>query len=162
MGPIPLPPVIGVWAGVAIATIFVMSKTRFGRQVYAVGASPPAAEFALVRSRLLWTLVFAGSAFISAVAGLMLAGFTGYGDLGAGEPYLFDTVAAVVVGGTSLLGGRGGYARTIAGTLLLTEIQIILIGAFGLGPTEQQAAFGIVILAAVALYGRERHVRFRI
>jgi ribose transport system permease protein len=126
-----------------------------------VGASPRAAEHALVRSRLLWTSVFACSAFVAAIAGLMLAGFTGYGDLGAGDTYLFDTVAAVVVGGTSLLGGRGGYARTIAGTLLLTEIQIILTG-FGLSPTEQQAAFGIVILLAVALYGRERHIRFRI
>jgi ribose transport system permease protein len=161
MGPIHLPPVVAVWAGVAAVTIYVMSRTRFGRQLYAIGANPTAAEFALVRPRLMWTASFACGGFIAGVAGLMLAGFTGYGDLGSGDPYLFDTVAAVVAGGTSLLGGRGGYLRTVAGTLLLTELQIILLG-FGFGPTTQEAAFGGVILVAVALYGRERHVRYRV
>ena len=161
MGPIHMPPVVAVWLGVALVTVFVMSKTRFGRQIYAIGANPIAAEYALVRPRLLWSASFACAGFIAGIAGLMLAGFTGYGDLGSGDPYLFDTVAAVVAGGTSLLGGRGGYLRTVAGTLLLTELQIVLLG-FGLGPTSQEAAFGGVILFAVALYGRERHVRYRV
>ena len=160
MGPIPLPPVVGVWVAVAIITVLIMSRTTFGRQIYSYGASPRAAEFALVRPKLLWTCVFAFSALTSCVAGVMLAGFTGYGDLHSGDTYLFDTVAAVIIGGTSLLGGRGGYVRTVAGRSR----------SFGRDHPRrlrrrslaQQAALGAIILFFVSLYGRERHIRKRI
>jgi ribose transport system permease protein len=161
MGPIPLPPVVGVWAAVAIITVLIMSRTTFGRQIYSYGASPRAAEFALVRPKLLWTCVFGFSALTSCVAGVMLAGFTGYGDLHSGDTYLFDTVAAVIIGGTSLLGGRGGYVRTVAGTLTLILAETILVG-YGVDPSLQQAALGAIILGFVSIYGRERHIRKRI
>ena len=128
MGPIPLPPIVAVWAGVAVVTIVMARRTPFGRRIFAYGSSPRAAGYALVRPRRLWMGVFAFSGLTAFVAGVMLAGFTGYGDLRAGDPYLFNTVAAVILGGTSLLGGRGGYGRTIAGTLMLTLAQLILVG----------------------------------
>jgi ribose transport system permease protein len=161
MGPIPLPPIVAVWLAVAILTILLATRTAFGRRTYAYGASPKAAEFALVRRRRLWTSVFAFSGFTSFVAGVMLAGFTGYGDLRAGDPYLFNTVAAVILGGTSLLGGRGGYGRTIAGTLMLTLAQLILVGR-GVTASMQQVTLGVIIVAFVALYGRDRHLRDRV
>jgi ribose transport system permease protein len=160
MGPIPLPPVVAVWAGVAVVMWVLLNRTTFGRQVYALGASPEAAEYALVRPVRVWTIAFALSAVLACVAGLMLSGFTGYGDVNSGDPYLFDSVAAVVVGGTSLLGGRGGYGRTIAGSLILVEIQTLLVG-LGVEPATQDAALGVIIVAFVALYGRERHIRLR-
>jgi ribose transport system permease protein len=89
---------------------------------------------------------------------MLLLGFTGsaYGDVG--QPYLFQTIAAVVIGGTALVGGSGSYLGTIAGALVLTEINTLLIG-LGLEPSAVQAALGLVIIALVSLYGREVHVR---
>lgn len=161
MGPIPLPPVVAVWAAVAILTIVMARRTAFGRRVYAYGSSPRAAEYALVRPRRIWVGVFAFSGFTAFVAGVMLAGFTGYGDLSVGDPYLFNTVAAVVLGGTSLLGGRGGYGRTIAGALMLTLAELILVSQ-GVEQSMQQVALGVLIVMFVAFYGRDVHVRDRI
>lgn len=161
MGPIPLPPVAAVWAAVAVLTIVMAARTPFGRRIYAYGSSPRAAEYALVRPRRLWVGVFAFSGFTAFVAGVMLAGFTGYGDLTAGQPYLFNTVAAVVLGGTSLLGGRGGYGRTVAGTLMLVLAQLILVGE-GVEQSMQQVALGALIVVFVAVYGRDVHVRDRV
>jgi ribose transport system permease protein len=161
MGPIPLPPVVAVWVAVAIVTIVIARRTPFGRRVYAYGSSARAAEYALVRPRRIWVGVFAFSGFTAFVAGVMLAGFTGYGDLSAGDPYLFSTVAAVVLGGTSLLGGRGGYGRTIAGALMLTLAQLILVSQ-GVEQSMQQVALGALIVVFVAFYGRDVHARDRV
>ena len=90
--------------------------------------------------------------------GVLLLGFTGsaYGDVG--QPYLFQTIAAVVIGGTTLVGGRGGLIGTAAGALVLTEINTLLIG-LGLSSAMVEAALGALILALVSIYGREPHVR---
>jgi len=105
-----------------------------------------------------WAAAYALSALFAALAGVLLLGFTGsaYGEVG--QPYLFQTIAAVVIGGTALVGGRGGVAGTIAGALVLTELNTILIG-LGLTPAMVEAALGAVIIALVSLYGREAHVR---
>lgn len=161
LGPIPLPPVVAIWAVVAVVMLVLANRTTFGRRVYALGSSPSAAEYALVRPVRTWTIAFAISGFMAALAGLMLSGFTGYGDVNSGDPYLFDTVAAVVIGGTSLLGGRGGYFRTIAGSLALIEIQTLLVG-YGIGPNPQQVALGLIIVGLALIYGRDRHIRYRI
>ena len=161
MGPIPLPPIVAVWAGVTVVTIVMATRTPFGRRIFAYGSSPNAAGYALVRPRRLWMGVFAFSGLTAFVAGVMLAGFTGYGDLRAGDPYLFNTVAAVILGGTSLLGGRGGYGRTVAGTLMLTLAQLILVGQ-GVESSMQQVALGVIIVAFVAMYGRDLRVRDRV
>jgi ribose transport system permease protein len=71
---------------------------------------------------------------------------------------LFQSIAAVVIGGTALTGGQGGYLGTVAGALVLTEINTLLIG-LGLQPSMVQAALGAVIIALVSLYGRGAHVR---
>ena len=71
--------------------------------------------------------------------------------------YLFQTIAAVV-GGAALVGGRGSYLGTIAGVLVLTEINTLLIG-LDLQPAAVQAALGFIIVVLVSLYGRERHIR---
>ena len=102
-------------------------------------------------------ITYALSALFAAIAGVLLLGFTGsaYGDVG--QPYLFQTIAAVVIGGTALVGGRGSYLGTVAGAVVLTEINTLLIG-LGLQPSLVQAALGLVIILLVSLYGRERHV----
>jgi ribose transport system permease protein len=108
-----------------------------------------------------WMAVYALSAALAAVAGMLLAGFSGAADPTVGATYLFTTVAAVVVGGTPLTGGRGGYGRTVAGCLVVTELGTLLIG-LGLDQPAQQICLGILIVVLVAFYGREPHLSMRV
>ena len=157
-GPLPVPWLVPCFAVLAAAVVLALARTVYGRQLYALGSNPAAAPLALIRPVAMWATTFGLSAVFAAVAGILLLGFTGsaYGDVG--QPYLFQTIAAVVIGGTALVGGRGSYLGTIAGALVLTELNTLLIG-LGLQPSAVQAALGLVIVGLVSLYGREAHVR---
>ncbi|MFC3183201.1 ABC transporter permease [Cypionkella sinensis] len=157
-GPLPVPALIPALLILTVVVVLVLERTPYGRRLYALGANPGAAPYALINPLSIWTVTFAASAVFAALAGVLLLGFTGsaYGDVG--QPYLFQTIAAVVVGGTTLVGGRGSFIGTIAGVLVLTEINTLLIG-LNFSPASVQAAFGAIILLLVSLYGRERHFR---
>jgi len=157
-GPLPVPWLVPSFV-VLIAVMSVgLARTPFGRRLYAVGSNPRAAPYALISPRAIWTTTYALSALFAAAAGVLLLGFTGsaYGDVG--QPYLFQTIAAVVIGGTTLVGGRGGLIGTAAGALVLIEMNTLLIG-LGLSPAMVEAALGMLIVTLVSLYGREPHVR---
>ena len=156
-GPLPVPWLVPSLAVLAALVVLVLERTPYGRRLYALGSNPGAAPLALIDPVRMWVITYAASAFFAAVAGVLLLGFTGsaYGDVG--QPYLFQTIAAVVVGGAALVGGRGSYLGTIAGVLVLTEINTLLIG-LGFQPSAVQAALGLIIVLLVSLYGRERHV----
>jgi ribose transport system permease protein len=160
-GPIGVPSVVVLWLVLSIAVVVVLAKTAIGRRLYATGANPVAARLSLVNTTRVWTGAFAASAACSALAGVLLAGFSGTGLFDIGTPYLFTTIASVVIGGTSLLGARGDYVRTVFGVLILTQITTLLIG-YGLSDSMQQAVLGVVIVVVVATYAREPHVRNRI
>lgn len=155
---LPIPPVVWVWVALGLLVILVLRFTVFGRQVMAVGDNPVAADRALVRRRDVQIAVYALSAMGAALAGVLLGGFTGGGFVTVGDPYLFTTIAAVVIGGTSLLGGQGGYGLTILGVVVLTVLTTVLVGE-GLSSPAQQAVLGGVIVGMVCLYGREPHPR---
>lgn len=157
-GPLPVPWLVPSLVVLATLVVLVLARTPYGRRLYAVGSNPTAAPLALINPVRMWIVTYAASAFFAATAGVLLLGFTGsaYGDVG--QPYLFQTIAAVVVGGAALVGGRGSYLGTIAGALALTEINTLLIG-LGFQPSAVQAALGLIIVVLVSLYGRERHVR---
>ncbi|MER8973015.1 MULTISPECIES: ABC transporter permease [unclassified Mesorhizobium] len=157
VGPLPVPGLVPCVAVLTLLVALVLARTPYGRRLYALGSNPGAAPLALIDPVRMWTVTYAASAFFAAAAGVLLLGFTGsaYGDVG--QPYLFQTIAAVVVGGAALVGGRGSYFGTIAGVLVLTEINTLLIG-LGFRPSTVQAALGLVIVLLVSLYGRERHV----
>jgi ribose transport system permease protein len=160
-GPIPLPPIVVVWFLLSILVVVIEQFSVPGRFLFAAGASERAATLALVPVTAVWTGAFAASSACAAIAGILLAGFSGGADASVGQPYLFQTVAAVVVGGTALLGGSGSYARTFAGVLLITEITTFLIGV-GFSDRIQQIMLGLLIVLLVAIYGREPHVRTQI
>ncbi|MFI0844767.1 ABC transporter permease [Mesorhizobium sp. IMUNJ 23232] len=157
VGPLPVPWLVPCVAVLTALIALVLARTPYGRRLYALGSNPGAAPLALIDPVKMWAMTYAASAFFAAVAGVLLLGFTGsaYGDVG--QPYLFQTIAAVVVGGAALVGGRGSYLGTIAGVLVLTEINTLLIG-LGFQPAAVQAALGLIIVMLVSLYGRERHV----
>ena len=158
---IPVPPVIFIWALLSAVVIFVMGNTWFGRGIYALGSSRVAAARLQISERNLWVAVHAISGVASASAGMLLLGFSGGGFVGVGDPYLFTTVAAVVIGGTSLLGGAGGYGATVLGVLVLTVLTSILVG-IGLSFASQQAVVGMLIIPMVAIYARAPHIRNQI
>lgn len=158
VGPIPVPWLIPAFIVLTAAIVLVLNRTPYGRRLFALGSNPRAAALALIDPLRMWIATYALSALFAAVAGVLLLGFTGsaYGDVG--QPYLFQTIAAVVIGGTALVGGRGSFLGTVAGAVVLTQINTILIG-LGLQPSLVQAALGLVIILLVSLYGREPHVR---
>jgi ribose transport system permease protein len=160
-GPLPLPPIIVIWFLLTIVIVAFEQFSAPGRFLFATGASERAARLSLVPVTSVWAASFAISAGCAAIAGVLLAGFSGGADASVGQPYLFQTVAAVVVGGTALLGGSGSYGRTFAGSLLITELTTFLIGV-GFSDRIQQVMLGCLIILLVAIYGREPHVRTQI
>lgn len=157
-GPLPVPWVVPSTLILCLAVLFVLQRTTYGRRLYALGSNPKAAELALVRPVAMWTITFAISAVFAALAGILLLGFTGSSSAGVGAPYLFQTISAVVIGGTALIGGRGGFIGTVAGAIVLVQLRTLLIGV-GLSESMVQAALGVLIIALVAAYGRDAHIR---
>jgi ribose transport system permease protein len=153
-------PVVVIWAAVAITLGVFLHRTVAGRHIYATGANPRAATLALVQTRTVWIGVFCASAVLSGLVGVLLAGFAG-ADPSVGDPYLFQGLTAVIVGGTAFTGSRGDYTHTVIGALILTQLTTILVGR-GYDAADQQIIFGALILVVVAGYGRERRLRDRV
>lgn len=154
---IPVPPVVVFWALAVVAVSVLLHRTRPGRRLLATGASPVAADLAHISTRKVWITVYAVSAALAILTGAVLAGFAGSVDNRLGNPYLFQSIAAVILGGTAF-GGPGSYTRTTVGVLLLTTVSTVLVG-LGFQEADQQILNGVVILAAMAVYGRERRLR---
>lgn len=161
LGPFPFPGLVLFWFLLAVVIVFLLRDTVFGRQLYALGANPGAAALALVRPVKIWTIAFALSAFFAALAGILLLGFTGSAMAAVGTPYMFQTIGAVVIGGTAMIGGRGSYLGTVIGSFALIELTTVLRG-FGLPDSLVPAALGLLIIMLVSVYGRESHVRDRV
>jgi ribose transport system permease protein len=155
-----VPPVVIIWAVFAIVIGVVLQRTRAGRSLYLTGTNPRAASLALVRVGRTWIGAFIFSAVLATLVGVLLAGYSGSGDTAIGNPYLFQSLAAVIVGGT-MLGGRGDYWRTVLGALLLSVVTEIL-SALNYSAAVQQMIYGGLILVVVALYGRDRKLRDRL
>ena len=158
---ISIPPVLVLWLVIAIALGVILHLSVSGRKIYATGANEQAAELAGIKTERVWIGSFMTSAVGSALVGIVLVGFTGQGEAGVGDPYLFLALAAVLVGGTSLVGARGDYSRTVLGALIMTLFTTLLVG-HGAGLALQEILTGVLILLFVAIYGREQRVRDRV
>lgn len=158
---ISIPPVIVLWVVIALVVGVILHLSPTGRRIYATGANERAAELAGIPTERVWIGSFTVSAVSSALVGIVLIGFTGQGEAGVGDPYLFLGLAAVLVGGTSLVGARGDYWRTVLGALIMTLFTTLLVG-HGAGEALQEILIGVLILLFVAVYGREQRVRDRV
>lgn len=157
---LPIPPTIVIWAGVVLLFAILLHRTVVGRNLFATGANSRAADYALVSTRRVWTATFAFSAIASALVGVLIGGFAGTVNSALGDPYLFQSVVSVIVGGT-VFGGPGDYTRTCVGALFLTVLTTVLIG-HGASPAAEEIIYGLIILAAIAVYGRQRRLRDRL
>lgn len=156
-----IPPTIPFWIAVAIIVIAALRYSTYGRRIYALGGNRRSAKLIGVSELKYWTIAYTLSGFFAALTGSLLLGWSGGGFIGVGDPYLFTTLAALVIGGTSLLGGHGGYGFTVIGVLVLQVLTAFLIG-IGLKYEWQQFIFGLLILPMVALYGRSPHIRTQV
>jgi ribose transport system permease protein len=158
---IPLPGVLVAWIVVSAVVLWAQRGTRFGRLLYAIGSNPLAARLSLARETAVWVGVYQISALMAALTGILVAAYSGSASVSVSRPYLFMTVAAVVVGGTSLLGGSGGYGRTILGVFVVQLLTVLLLGQ-GLSTYVQGTILGIMIVLLVSIYGRDQHVSRRV
>jgi ribose transport system permease protein len=156
-----VPPTIIIWIVLSALVILFLRYTAYGRYIYALGGNRESARLLGISELKYWTLAYAVSGFFSAATGCLLLGWAGGGFIDVGERYLFMTLAAVVIGGTSLAGGQGGYGFTVIGVLVLQLLSTFLIG-IGLNYEWQQFIFGLLILPMVALYSRAPPIRSQV
>jgi ribose transport system permease protein len=148
-----LPANLILWSAVAAVLILGLRYTGYGRMLYAVGDNPVAARFAGVRTWQVLVAVYALCGLFSALGGLLLVGFTDNPDLGLATPYLLQSVAAVVIGGTSIFGGWGSYSGTIVGVLILTVLGSLLT-LLDAEEWQRQVIYGSIIIVLTAIYAR--------
>jgi len=142
-----------LWVAVAALMLFGLSRTGFGRLLYAIGDNREACQLAGIR---VWRVIFVDyvlCALLAAVTGLVLVGGTNAADLSLADSYLLPSVACVIIGGTSIFGGRGGYAGTIVGALILTVLTSLLT-LLDVPEPIKQILYGAIILSLAAAYAR--------
>jgi ribose transport system permease protein len=142
-----------VWAPIAALIILGLRYSGIGRMIYAVGDNPLACRLAGVRVWQVLLFVYAVCGLLSALAGILLVGFNNAADLGIASPFLLPSVAAVVIGGTSIFGGIGGYSGTILGALILTVLDSLLT-ILNASQAVRQTLYGLIVLALAAIYAR--------
>ncbi|HXF56717.1 MAG TPA: ABC transporter permease [Actinomycetota bacterium] len=140
-----------VWAGVAVVVIWGLRRTGLGRMLYAVGDNPEAARLAGVRSWQVLLAAYTLAGFFAALGGLLLAGQSGAVDLQLAQNFLLPSVAASVIGGTSIFGGVGTYSGTILGALILSVLNSMLT-FLNAGQAVKQVVYGTIVLALAWLY----------
>jgi ribose transport system permease protein len=153
-----LPNALIVWALVGAGAIFLLNRTTFGRAVYGIGNRERAAYLSGINTQRVVLIAFALAGGLSAFGGVLLAGYASKAAQAMGDAYLLPAIAAVVLGGASILGGRGSYLGTVAGVILITLLQSIL-SVVQMPEAGRQITYGIVIVAMLLLYGREGRSR---
>jgi ribose transport system permease protein len=119
--------------------------------LYAIGDNPVAARLSGARSWQVLVVLYIVSALLAAVGGLLISGLTNVASVTLADSYVLPSVAAAVIGGTSILGGRGGYGGTIVGALILTVLSSLLT-ALGYPEAVRQVLYGAIIVAVAAAY----------
>ncbi len=153
-----IPNALWVWALVGVIVILILKRTAFGRAVYAIGNRESVAYLSGINTNRVLIGCFALCGAFSALAGVLLAGYSTKAYQAMGDAYLLPAIAAVVLGGTNILGGRGNYLGTIAGVILITLLQSIL-SVMQMPEAGRQVIYGTVIIGMLLLYGRGAKTR---
>jgi ribose transport system permease protein len=146
-----LPTPVWVLAAISVLCIVLLHFTAYGRAIYAIGNNARAALLSGVPIGLIQIATYALCSILAGVTGLLILGRTGYSSRTAGDPYLLMSIAAVVIGGTSILGGRGKYIGTIGGALVLTVL-INLLTVENISEAGRMIIQGALILILLIAY----------
>lgn len=141
------------WVVLSAITIFILKKTRLGRFVYAVGLNREASRYAGVPVGRTVVSLYVISGLTAALAGFLLTGYTGSAYLASGTSYQMQSIAAVILGGTSMFGGRGGYGGTMIGCVI-TVLLVSALRVVGIADAGQSIAYGVIILLMLVLFTR--------
>jgi len=139
------------WLILALALTWLTRATVYGRWLYATGANAVAARLMGVPTRTIQASTYIISALTAALGALLLTAYVGSPSLGIGNPFLFSTIAAVVVGGTALTGGIGGVMATVGGAIFITELNSFT-NIIRINTGTQMVLQGTIIAASVLLY----------
>jgi len=142
-----------VFVPVVVLILLMLRRTGYGRLLYAIGDNETAARLSGARSWQVLIVLYVMSALLAGIAGLVLSGATNTASVSLADQLLLPSVAAAVIGGTSIFGGRGGYGGTIVGALILTVLAALLT-VLGLPEPTRQIVFGAIIVAVAAAYTR--------
>jgi ribose transport system permease protein len=153
-----IPNALFVWIAVSAILIFLLRATQFGRYLYSVGNRERAAYLSGVPTRLVIIGAFITSGITAALGGIMLTGYSTKAYQGMGDAYLLPAIAAIVLGGTNVLGGSGRYTGTIIGVLLIVLLQSML-SVLQMPEAGRQIIYGGVLLTMLLIYGRSARLR---
>lgn len=152
---IPVP--LFVWAAVSVLIAGILIRTAFGRAIYATGSREAVAFLSGIRTRAVIIGAFVMSSLCASMAGVLLAGYSAKAYQGMGNAYLLPAIAAVVIGGTHILGGRGRYAGTLVGVILIVLLNSVL-SIMQMPEAFRQIIYGSVIVGMLLVYGRNARV----
>jgi ribose transport system permease protein len=150
-----IPVIVVAWMALGFFVIFLQRSTIFGRKVYYIGANPRTSYLSGVRVNVIVTFVYALSGATAALAGALMAGYTHTAFLGIGNEYILWSITAVVIGGTALTGGKGGYGGTMAGAILLVLMESLLT-VVHIPEAGRRIATGALILIMISIYFRQK------
>jgi ribose transport system permease protein len=153
---VPIPVII--WAVVGVAVSFMLRRTPLGRYIYAIGNREGAVYLSGINTRMVLVATFAMCSMLAALAGLLIAGYSSKAFQAMGDPYLLPSIAAVVIGGTNILGGSGKFSGTVMGTILIVLLQSVL-SVMQMPEAGRQIIYGVVIIAMLLAYGRGSRLR---
>ncbi len=148
-----LPYSLLVFIPLAVIVLLGLRRTGYGRLLYAIGDNPVAARLSGARSWQVLVVLYMISALFAGIAGLLISGLTNTASVTLADSYLLPSVAAAVIGGTSIFGGRGGFGGTMVGALIL-QVLTALLTVLGLPEPTRQILFGSIIVVVAAAYTR--------
>jgi ribose transport system permease protein len=148
-----LPISLLVFVPLAAVILLGLRRAGYGRLLYAIGDNPIAARLSGARAWQVLIVLYVISALMAAVAGFLVSGLTNVASVSLVDTSVLPSVAAAVIGGTSIMGGRGGFGGTIVGALILTVVSSLLSSA-GYPEAVRQVLFGAIIVGVAAAYTR--------
>ncbi len=148
-----IPKILFLWILILLIALVVLERMRMGKILYGVGENSITAELCGIKTKWVRFLTYGFSGMIAAFAGICLLGYTGTSYLDLGSAYMMPSVAAAVIGGISLAGGNGSYLGAVAGAIILTTLNSIMI-SLKAGEGGRQIVYGIVILLVLFLYSK--------
>jgi ribose transport system permease protein len=148
-----LPMALIVWIVISLLIVFMLTRTLLGRYIYAVGNREAAAYLSGVNTPAVLVAAFTICGGLAALAGVLLAGYSTKAYQAMGDAYLLPAIAAVVIGGTNILGGQGRYLGTVMGVILIVLLTSVL-SVMQMPEAGRQIAYGLVIILMLLAYGR--------
>jgi ribose transport system permease protein len=149
---------IFIWITIGVLMTILLERTRFGKQLFAIGVNRITARLSGVKVNRMVVLTYVMAGAMAAFSGFLLVGYTQNAGPNLSNQYLFPSIIAVAIGGTQMSGGKGSYFGTIAGAIVIQLISSLLT-TMQLPQALQQIIFGSLLVLILIIYGREKGLR---